>query len=373
MQKFMKGLLAMGLLFCTIVTFAQTGMITGKVTDAANTPLIGVSVMVKGTTNGNVTDVEGKYTLQQVPANAVLVFSSVGYLTQEIPAGNKGTVNVSLKEDTKSLNEVVVVGYGTAKKIDVSGSVKQVSGNVLENRPLANLGSGLQGMIPNLNITMGNGSAPGQGATFNIRGYTSLNGGSPLILVDGVVQDPNLINPNDVASVSVLQDAASAAIYGARAAYGVVLITTKSGKKDQPVTINVSTSYAVNDLTVRPKYANSLQYINYMDSASVNAGNGVYFSQRIRNGVEAYYKDPAKNPYVLYDPNIDIDGKYVYVGNTDWADILYQQGSLQQNNISFSGGSDNTSYYMSYGNSRQDGFLASYNDYYSRNNATVSS
>ncbi len=348
--------------------FYSASTVSGTVTDSSGNPLIGVTIKVKGTTEGAVTDANGHFEID-ADEDATLVFSYVGYQDQEVPVDGRTNIEVVMSSGATGLNEVVVVGYGTEKKKDLSGAINQVSGEKLENRPIANLGEGLEGVIPNLKVSSGN--APGQGSSFNIRGFTSINGGSPLVLVDGVVEDPNLINPNDVASVTVLKDAASAAIYGARAAYGVILITTKSGKKDHSPTIKISSSYAVNDLTRHPKYTNSLQYINYMDSASINAGNGPYFSNRIRKGVEAYFNDPENNSPVLYDPSIDIDGKYEYVGNTDWADVLYQKGHLQQNNISLSGGSEKTSYFLSYGSSRQTGFLAAYNDTYQRHTVNL--
>ncbi|MFT3903764.1 MAG: TonB-dependent receptor [Niabella sp.] len=343
---------------------------TGTVKNDKGDPLQNVSVLIKGTGTGVTTSETGRYSINANTGD-VLVFSMVGYADKEVVVAGQETIDVTLSSAAKNLEEIIVVGYGTQKKTDVSAAITQVSGEVLENRPITNLGAGLQGMVPNLQITP-QGGAPGQGSSFNIRGTGSINGGGPLILVDGVVQDPNLVNPADVASVTVLKDGASAAIYGARAAYGVVLITTKSGKKDQAPSINVSSSYSINDITVRPKYVNSLEYINYMDSAWVNAGNGgTYFTPRVRDAVTAYFKDPAHNPYVLYDPSIENDGKYVYVGNTDWTSELYKSGSIIQNNVSLTGGSKNTTYFMSYGNMRQNGFLASYKDYYQRHNINM--
>ncbi|AHF15801.1 TonB-denpendent receptor [Niabella soli DSM 19437] len=344
-------------------------IITGLVKDSKGLPLQNVSVVIKGTANGVTTSENGRFSINANKGD-VLVFSSIGYLAEEVTVGDQETIEVTLQTVDNSLSEVIVVGYGTQKKGDVSAAITQVSGKVLENRPITNLGAGLQGMVPNLQITP-QGGAPGQGSNFNIRGFTSLTNGGPLILVDGVVQDPNLVNPADVASVTVLKDGASAAIYGARAAYGVILITTKSGRKEQSPTISLTSSYAINDITVRPKYLNSLAYVNYMDSASINAGSGLYFSQRIRDGVTAYFNDPAHNPYVLYDPAIDKTGYYTYVGNTDWTDALYKSGSILNNGVSLNGGSKNTTYYMSYGNMRQNGFLASYNDYYQRHNISL--
>ncbi|SEA36653.1 TonB-linked outer membrane protein, SusC/RagA family [Arachidicoccus rhizosphaerae] len=379
-MKFKAGL-GFLLMICSGGLYAQQSTsVRGNVLTESGVTLEGVSVKVidKQTqkTDQVLSDSTGTFTIDMLPGHPYnLYFSYIGYNNDSIinfivSNGEKSTIMMRLQHNDAALSDVIIVGYGTQKKIDLSGAVQQVSGEVLDNRPINNLGAGLEGVIPNLQITQ-NSAAPGQGASFNIRGYTSINGGSPLILVDGVVQDPNLVNPNDVASVTVLKDAASAAIYGSRAAYGVILITTKTGKHNQAPTIKLSSSYATNKLLVNPKYMNSLEYINYMDTASINAGNGAYFSQRIRDGVTAYYNDPANNPYVLYDPSIDISGYYTYVGNTDWTDALYKSGSLQQNNISLSGGSEKTSYYMSYGDSRQNGMLASYHDYYQRHNINM--
>ncbi len=355
------------LLFGQIV-LAQEREISGTITDENNVPLPGVNITVEGTTRGTQSDFDGNYSIN-VSNEETLVFSFVGFEDQSVVVGDNLTIDVTMIESASALDEVVVIGYGTEKKVNLTGAVSEVSSEAFESRPLANLGEGLQGKVPNLSITPGN--APGQGSSFNIRGFTSINGGSPLILVDGVEQDPNLINPNDVESVSVLKDDASTAIYGSRAAYGVILITTKSGDRGKTPTINIGSSYAINDRTVKPRYMNSLNYINYMDEASRNAGNPNYFDDRIRKGVEAYFNDPLNNEPVLYNPEIDKDGKYVYVGNTDWASELYKRGSILQNNLSVSGGTKSSTYYFSYGNSIQKGFLRSYNDKYERHNVSL--
>ncbi|HAZ03064.1 MAG TPA: SusC/RagA family TonB-linked outer membrane protein [Prolixibacteraceae bacterium] len=348
----------------------QQKSVTGKVTDSSGAPLPGVTVVVKGTANGIITDADGNYSLANVPADATLVFSFVGMKSQEIPVGGKISINVKMEEETVGIEEVVAIGYGTQKKVNLSGAVFAVKGDILENRPITNLGQGLQGVIPSLQITQGS-YAPGQGAIFNIRGYTSLNGGSPLILVDGVVEDPNLLNPDDVESVSVLKDAASSAIYGARAAYGVMLITTKKGKKEQRPTLNVSSSYTATTATNIPEYANSMQYITYMNTASVNAGGSNYFDQRLIDNATKYYNDPTNNLPVYYDPAIDTDGKYKYCGNTNWTKELYKSGALKQINTNLSGGTEKTRYYISYGYMDQGGFLMSYDDQYQRHNINV--
>ncbi|WP_032574679.1 TonB-dependent receptor plug domain-containing protein, partial [Bacteroides fragilis] len=257
--------------------------VTGTVEDALG-PVIGASVMVKGTTNGVITDLEGKFSLNDVKKGDIIVISYIGYVTQEIPYTGK-PIQVKLAEDSKALEEVVVVGYATVKKANLTGAVSAVDGKVLEDRPIVNLGQGLQGAIPNLNVTTS--GRPGQGSSFNIRGTTAMSGSSPLVLVDGVEMDPNLINPQDVKSVSVLKDAASASIYGARAAYGVVLITTKGGRKDQPTQVSFDASVSFNGPTTRPTYMNSMQYATWMNTAQQNTVGRDYFDAEWMQHIEA--------------------------------------------------------------------------------------
>lgn len=346
----------------------STITVSGTVKDTTGTPIPSVNIRVKDGDAGTTTDFDGHF---QIKTNddATLIFSSLGFANKEVQVKGRAVINITLEYSSSKLDEVVVVGYGTQKKVNLTGAVSEVNSEALENRPLTDLGAGLQGKVPNLNITTGN--APGQGSSFNIRGYTSINGGKPLVLVDGVEQDPNLINPNDVEKVSVLKDAASTAIYGSRAAYGVILITTKSGKKNTSPQVRISSSYAVTDQTIQPKYVNSMDYINYMNLANHNSGSGDYFDDRVQQGAEKYFNDPENNDPVLYDPAIDKDGKYIYVGNTDWESALYGTGSMQQNNFSISGGSESTSYFLSYGNSMQKGFLESYDDSYQRHNVNL--
>lgn len=346
--------------------------VSGTVTDASTgQPMAGVNVQVRGANIGAVSDANGKYALPSaIDPNAVLLFSFIGYVTQEVPVGGKVVVNTGLSPTVTDLEEVIVVGYGTQKKVNLTGAITAVSGTVLQDRPLTNLGQGLQGVVPNLQVTTSN-FAPGLGATFNIRGMTSINPGSPLFLVDGVVQDPNLLNPDDIDNISILKDAASAAIYGARAAYGVILVTTKTGKKGQRPTLNFTSSSTFTEATNIPKYANSKQYIDYMNMSSINAGGSNYFDDRLIQNALNYYNDPVNNLPVYFDPAIDLDGKYKYCGNTDWAKELYKTGALHQINASISGGTDNTKYYFSYGYMKQLGFLKAYDDQYQRHNVNL--
>ena len=231
MKKLIKlfSTLLFGLLIA-FAAYAQNGSVKCIVADNAG-PMPGASVMVKGTTTGGITDANGAVVLNGVPSNATLVVSFVGYETVEIPVSGRNTVRVTLKDDSTLLNETVVVGYGTQKKANLTGAVDQVGEEVFEGRPNANLAQMLQGRVANLNLKFTDGR-PNSSPSFNIRGKTSIGqGGSALVLIDGVEGNASLLNPNDIESVSVLKDAASSAIYGSRAPYGVVLITTKNAKK----------------------------------------------------------------------------------------------------------------------------------------------
>lgn len=335
--------------------------VTGTVTDASG-PVIGATVMQKGTTNGTITDMDGKFSLDGVKKGDVIQITYIGYIMQEITYTGK-PIKVTLVEDSKKLDEVVVVGYATVKKANLTGAVSAVDSKVLEDRPIINLGQGLQGTIPNLNITTS--GQPGKGSTYNVRGETSINGGSPLVLVDGVEMDPNLINPQDVASVSVLKDAASASIYGARAAYGVILITTKTGKKNMPTQVSLDASISFNSPTTGPSYMNSMEYANWMNAANNLTNGRDLFSADEMEHITAYFNDPANNSpvFVTTDPNSwqygnCQAGKYAYCGNTDWMKEMYKKSyPLQQYNVNISGGSDKATYYTSVGYTDQGSLL----------------
>ena len=335
--------------------------VTGTVTDASG-PVIGATVMQKGTTNGTITDMDGKFSLDGVKKGDVIQITYIGYIMQEITYTGK-PIKVTLVEDSKKLDEVVVVGYATVKKANLTGAVSAVDSKVLEDRPIINLGQGLQGTIPNLNITTS--GQPGKGSTYNVRGETSINGGSPLVLVDGVEMDPNLINPQDVASVSVLKDAASASIYGARAAYCVILITTKTGKKNMPTQVSLDASISFNSPTTRPSYMNSMEYANWMNAANNLTNGRDLFSADEMEHITAYFNDPANNSpvFVTTDPNSwqygnCQAGKYAYCGNTDWMKEMYKKSyPLQQYNVNISGGSDKATYYTSVGYTDQGSLL----------------
>jgi TonB-linked SusC/RagA family outer membrane protein len=347
---------------------------TGKVTDEKGQPLVGATVRIKGSKTGTSTDAKGSFTLE-VPDNTVLVISYLGYEDKEVAAGSTSSLNISLKLAANSLNEVVVVGYGTQKKVNLTGAIATVGADKLEGRPMVNLADGLEGLIPNLNVNLTSGQ-PGTAASFNIRGITTLAANSttptstaPLILVDGVSRDPNLIDPNDVESVTVLKDAASAAIYGSRAANGVILITTKTGKKG-PVRLSYTGSYTTSRPTQLVHQVNSGDYIHMFNEANRSGlASGGYtttpFTTTDSAMAAAYRADPKDNPDAYADPGSP--NRYRYVGNTDWIHVLYPGWvPQQQHNISLAGGQDNTTYLASMGYYRQDGLEKTANQVFQR-------
>ncbi|WP_320113519.1 TonB-dependent receptor [Draconibacterium orientale] len=331
----------------------QQKSVTGVVTDETGLPLPGVTVMVVGTSLGTVTDIDGVYRLTDVPEEATLQFSFVGMKTVNVEVAGKTSINLQMDIDAIGLEEVVAVGYGTQKRVNLTGAVDQVSEDVFENRSVSNATQALQGVVPNLNISITDGK-PSRTSNFNVRGNTSIGtGGSALVLIDGVEGDPALLNPNDIASVSVLKDAASAAIYGARGTFGVVLINTKKPKKGK-VTVNYTGNF-------------SLQSPVAMQD---NVTDGYVWSERFR---EAYYawnnysKLPSKiNKSQKYSDAwlqtfkerkeqgitdevvIEDNGTYTYYGNTDYYDVLYRDQSFaQEHNIMISGGTDKSDFYVS--------------------------
>jgi TonB-linked SusC/RagA family outer membrane protein len=348
--------------------------VTGKVIDENGQPLPGASIKIKDSKSGTVTDLNGLFSIE-APDQAVLIVSFVGYANREIVVSGTAPLSISMAPTGKNLNEVVVVGYGTQKKVNLTGAIATVTSEKLESRPIVNLGDGLQGLIPNLDVNLNSGQ-PGTGATFNIRGLATLSPNSttvtataPLVLVDGVSRDPNLIDPNDVASVTVLKDAASAAIYGSRAANGVILITTKTGKKGPP-RLNYSGSYTSSRPTQLVKQVNSDDYIkmfNYANRSGLASGGYTTspFTALDSTMAAAYRNDPANNPTGYPDPgNLR---KYRYVGNTDWMKVLYPGWApQQQHNLSLSGGQDNTTYTASLGYFKQEGLEKTANQVFQR-------
>lgn len=309
-----------------IESILQERSINGKVVDPSGEPIIGANVVVKGTTNGTITDIDGNFSLN-VPAECILQVSYIGYNTQEIKVTSSTTnINIKLVEDTETLEEVVVVGYGTQKKGSVATSITTVKSEQLQNRPVQTVGEALQGTVPGLNVT--SSAAPGSSPSLQLRGYSSLNGGgSPLVLVDGVPADFNFLNPEDIESVSVLKDAASAAIYGSRAANGVLLITTKRGKQGEP-TFRYNGSFGVNTPSSMPKSLSSAQYARIKNEAEANMGRTPMYSdediQKYENG-----SDPNRYP------------------NTDWLDIALNNSFTTRHAVEASGGTEIVKYLLS--------------------------
>ncbi len=350
----------------------QQKSVSGRVTDSSGASLPGASVIVKGTTIGVITDGDGKYSLSKVPENAILQFSFVGMKSQEFAVSGKTTINVSLAEETVGLEEVVAVGYGTQKKVNLTGAVSQVGSEVLESRSVTNVTAVLQGVSPGLNVTSNAsyGGEPGASMAINVRGAGSLSGGNPYVLVDGVPMNMDNVNPNDIESISVLKDAASSAIYGSRAPYGVILITTKSGRKGGKPTLNYSGIVGWATPTVLPELANSLDWANGLNEASLNTGQSPIYSAEVIERIKKRRADP-NFPSTFPDPsNPSIWGTYGNANdNVEYYDVYYQDWSAQQNhNISINGGSQNSSYYVGFGYVSDAGQLNYIEDKFERYN-----
>jgi TonB-linked SusC/RagA family outer membrane protein len=325
--------------------------VTGTVMDENSQPLPGVNVIEKGTTNGTATDADGKFSLSVQDENSVLVFSFIGYTSQEISVNERSVIDVALVEDVHRLEEVVVVGYGTQKEVNLTGAVSTVTSEKLANRPIASVGLGLQGLIPNLNISIRNGD-PTTAASFNIRGFTSINGGSPLILVDGVPMELEWINPSDIESVTVLKDAAAAAVYGARAAFGVILVQTKKGKGKLNVTLSTEQSlakpiYLMDVITDPHEFV-----VNWNNAFSRTHGRN-YYDQDYVEGTKRWVENPTEeNAWGVFN------GELRFYGYNDYSNKLITDFAPQQKyDMSISGDSENSSYYVSFGFLNKEGYL----------------
>lgn len=339
--------------------------VKGVVRDEFGETMIGVNIQVKGESRGVSTDLDGTFSIEVRNPETVLIFSYTGYEQQEIKVASKTELSVNMKPARELLDEVVVVGYSSQKKVNLTGAVQAVESDVLESRPIVNISQGLQGMVGNLNIE-NKGGRPGMGANLNIRGFTSINGGSPLVLVDGVEKDINLVNPQDVESVSVLKDAGSAAIYGARGAFGVILITTKSGKRGTKPTITYNGNMSFNTPTRIPDAVNSLEYVTYMNDAARNTGQDDYYTADYIAKIEAYMADPLNAPYAEVNKGKD---EWEYFGNFSWKDLMLRSFAPQQNhNINIRGANEKLRYYLSGGYYDQEGMLKRGNDEYERYN-----
>jgi TonB-linked SusC/RagA family outer membrane protein len=358
---------------------AQTATtVKGTVLDAnTKEPLIGISVLDKTAKTGTVTDMNGQFALRVSSPSSELVFSYIGYVTQTLRAGQVGASPILMQEDSETLDEVVVVGYGTQKKVNLTGAVSQLSGKKLENRAVTSMSQALQGTIANLNISSSSG-VPGQSQDINIRGYTGLGTtGSPLIVIDGV-QGGKLddINMNDVESISVLKDAASAAIYGSSAPFGVIIVTTKKGNKEGKPTITYNNNFGFSAPTNLPHYTNSLDFAKAFNEAAWNSDpTTIPYSPDVLKNVEAHIKGTLKSEN---DKNLKNEwGSWNEAwGNNDWFDLYFKNSAFsQQHNLGVSGGSEKADYYIGLGYNQQDGLYNWANDSYKRYNvrANISS
>lgn len=322
----------------------QQKTVSGKVTDSSGSPLPGVSVLIKSTTIGIITDVDGNYTLSNVPPDGVLVFSFVGMRSQEISVNGRRVIDIRMEEETIGLEEVVAVGYGTQKKANLTGSVVSVGNVELTKRPTPNVQNLLQGKISGLQITQSGGTPGADAGTMRIRGVGTFSGtgSNPLILVDGIEGDITDLDPNNVESVSVLKDAASAAIYGARAANGVILVNTKRGSI-QDLAVEYHVTFEAQKATRLPELlTNSADYMQFWNEANERSGKQKYFTQA---EIDAFRNNPN-------DP--------VHYPNFNWIDYVFKTAFTHNHHLSVSGGNEKTTFNMAVGYLDQGGIVELY-------------
>lgn len=341
--------------------------VRGVVKDETGEPVIGATVMEKGTTtNGVVTDIDGNYTIE-IPADGMLAVSYIGCKDQDIKVNGREVINVNLADDNKVLSEVVVVGYGTQKKANLTGAVSMITADDINNRPVSSAAGALQGADPSVNLTFNSGSLD-SGYSIDIRGVASINGGNPLVLADGMEVSLNQINPNDIESVSVLKDASASAIYGAKASSGVILITTKSGKDSggkATITYNGRVGWKQNTTST------DFIHTGYDHVSIVNQFYKAYQGRLMLNytddDLQMLYdrrNDKTENPERPWTIVGD-DGKYYYYGNFDWYDYFYRKTRPEQeHNVSVNGGNDKVNYFASARFFDQDGIFNIYKDNY---------
>ena len=378
-------ILLLVLLFISMGTIANAQIaITGTVLDDLNEPVPGANIMIKGTSNGASTIADGTFSLTVPNADAILVVSCIGFVTQEIKVGTTRRFNIILMEDIQMMEEVVVVGFQTQKKENLTGAVSSVSSAVLENRPVSNIGQALQGVVPNLNVSISNGGL-NTVPSFNVRGGTSysrnssgnwvINNGSPLILVDGVETgetELNMINPNDIDNISVIKDASASAIYGARASYGVMLITTKSGKFNEKIKINYSADFQWDTPANRPELLDAYTYkYSTMERSKMRGGSVSSWDDKVLAAIKNYQQNPTPENAWIY--NEGSQSAFTWVADVDPFELAVRDWTpMQKHNISMSGGADNIRYNLSLGFQNSDGFIKPEHDNMKRYNALMS-
>ncbi len=306
--------------------------LSGKVVDASGMPVIGAGVMVEGTGTGTVTDVDGSYSLDSVSENTVLEFSCMGYQSVKVEVGNKKVLDVTLREDAQFLEEVVVVGYGTQKKVNLTGSVSMVNSDEISARPISSMASGLQGLLPGVTVVNPTGQPGESETTIRVRGVGTIGNANPLVLIDGVEGDISAVNPEDIESVSVLKDAASASIYGSRAANGVLLVTTKKVDKasDSKARVTLGAYFGLQTPTRLPQMCDAIEFMTLDNEARQNVGTS-----------PAWTEDQFNKVKNNSDPN--------YFANTDWLSQVLNSYAPQQNyNVTLSGSLGSSGYMLSY-------------------------
>lgn len=327
----------------------QASTLKGVVSDDFG-PVAGASVVVKGTTNGVMTGMDGSFVLNGVKRGDVIVISYIGFATQEITYTGQTTLNVKMKEDSQQLDEVVVVGFGTQKKVNLTGAVSMVNADVIESRPVQNVSQALQGVVPGLNFSVNTGGGTlDNKLNVNIRGTGSIgdgSGSSPLVLIDGIEGDMNTINPADIESISVLKDAASSSIYGSRASFGVILIKTKGGQSGK-VNVNYTGNVRFTDALQVPEMMDSYQFAQYFNAAAANAGQSAVFSAEVMQRIQDYQAGKISTVSTANSQN-----KWnMYSGsnaNTDWFSEVYRDWvPSHEHNLSVSGGSEKVTYRVS--------------------------
>ena len=375
MYKLKTFITSVVLCMSCIMAYGQN-KVTGQVSDVNRMPIIGASVLEQGTTNGTITNLDGYFTLN-ADEGSVLRISYLGYITQEVTVSGH-SLTVVMKEDTQTLDEVVVVGFGTQKKVNLTGSVGIATAKELESRPVVNATQALQGLVPGLFITTNTGEMD-KDMSISIRGTGTIgagSSGSPLILIDGMEGDMNTVNPQDIENVSVLKDAAASSIYGSRAPFGVILITTKKGKSGK-TTVNYNNSFRVSSPINMPEQMDSYTFANYINAGYSNAGWGTFFSdETMQNMLDFQAAGKTSTGGLL--TNGTVWGKpagdpfSTGYANTDWYHEIYKdQNFSQEHNLSMSGGTEKLNYYTSLGYLNQSGALRHGSDGLERYNATV--
>lgn len=375
-----KSLIFFLMLWSCFFAYAQHLSITGKVTDRQDEPIIGASVLVKGTSNGVITDLNGVFNMKDVPSDGVLTISYIGYKDVEVKINPSQTsYSIKLEEDNQMLDEVVVVGFGTQKKVNLTGAVASVDNKKLESRPVTSVGQALQGVVPGLNVSMPDaGGKLDANPSFNIRGTGNLGTGSsasPLVLIDGVAGDINQLNPQDIDNISVLMDAASAAIYGSRAPFGVILVTTKKGKQGK-TSISYSNNLRWSRPTNIPDMLDAYTFAQYFNRAIDNTGSGEahFFSDITMERIQQYMRGEITT---TADPSLSQNGNCFAFNqnsndNQNWPRNFIDKTAFgQEHNLSLSGGNEKVQYYVSGAFLSQDGQMNYADDNKKRYNASA--